>query len=77
MSSKTISLKDVTYERLSREKGEDESFSDVIDRLLGTADAEHPLYGLIGLCDETEGETLRTRSAAFRESVDSRMERRS
>lgn len=76
MSSKTISLKDVTYERLSREKGEDESFSDVIDRLLGTADAEHSLYGLIGLCDEAEVETLRARSTEFRESVDDRMEGR-
>jgi hypothetical protein len=40
-------------------------------------DAEHPLYGLIGICDEEEVETLRARSAAFRENIDDRMGRRS
>jgi predicted CopG family antitoxin len=77
MPSKTISLKDVTYERLRREKSEDESFSDVVDRLLGTTDGEHPLYELIGLCEADDLERLRTRSTDFRESVSDRMERRS
>ena len=71
MSSKTISLKEETYERLRRAKGEGESFSDVIDRLLG--DDEHPLYGLVGLLAEDEADRLRERSRAFREDVDSRM----
>ncbi|QSG15020.1 antitoxin VapB family protein [Halapricum desulfuricans] len=72
MSSKTISLKEETYERLRRAKGEGESFSDVIDRLLG--DDEHPLYGLVGLLAEDEADRLRERSRAFREDVDSRMD---
>ncbi|QSG12120.1 RHH/copG family antitoxin [Halapricum desulfuricans] len=67
MSSKTISLKEETYERLRRAKGEGESFSDVIDRLLG--DDEHPLYGLVGLLAEDEADRLRERSRAFREEA--------
>ncbi|MEF8825159.1 MAG: antitoxin VapB family protein [Halapricum sp.] len=72
MSSKTISLKEETYERLRRAKGEGESFSDVIDRLLG--DDGHPLYGLVGLLDGEEVDRLRERSRAFREDVNSRMD---
>lgn len=71
MGSKTISLKEETYNRLARVKGEDESFSDVIDRLLREGD--HPLYGLVGLLDEDEVAELRERSREFRESVDERM----
>jgi len=77
MPSKTISLKETTYDRLDREKGTDESFSDVIDRLLDAKEGDHPLYGLIGLCDETDVETLRTRSRAFRKSADDRIGPRS
>jgi len=73
MASKTISLKEETYQRLDRTKGEGESFSDVIDRLLGSQTDVHPLEGLVGLGDETTVETLRARSAAFREDVDDRM----
>jgi len=36
MSSKMISIKEETYNQLDRAKGSDESFSDAIDRLLGT-----------------------------------------
>lgn len=74
MASKTISLKEETYNRLNRAKGESESFSDVIDRLLGAEDEQHPLYDLVGLLDETEVETLRTRAATFREDIEGRME---
>lgn len=73
MPSKTISVKETTYNRLNREKGDDESFSDVIDRLLGAREDEHPLYELVGLYAETDADTLRARSQAFRESVDERM----
>lgn len=71
MASKTISLSEDTYNRLSRAKGEDESFSDVIDRLLG--EDEHPLYDLVGLLDEENVEKLRDRSDEFRAGVDDRM----
>lgn len=42
MPSKTISVKQETYERLARSKGDGERFSDVIDRLLRAED-DHPL----------------------------------
>ncbi|QSW99689.1 antitoxin VapB family protein [Haloterrigena alkaliphila] len=71
MSSKTVSLKDETYRRLRREKREDESFSDAIDRLLAEED-ENPLRELIGLVDEDELETVRKRSNEFREDVNKR-----
>jgi predicted CopG family antitoxin len=50
LPSKTICLFEDTYNRLERTKGEDESFSDVIIRLLG--EDEHPIYELVGLLDE-------------------------
>lgn len=73
MASKTISLKEDTYNRLARAKGPDESFSDVIDRLLGTREDEHPLYELVGLVDEEELAALQARSRAFRDGVEDRM----
>lgn len=72
MASKTISLKEETYERLRREKSDDESFSDVIDRFL--EEDEHPLYGLVGLADDDEVTQIRARSQSFREDVDERMD---
>lgn len=72
MSSKTISLKEETYNRLARAKSKDESFSDVVDRLL--REENHPLYGLIGLLDDSEIKTARERSRTFRENVNERMD---
>ena len=72
MSSKTISLKEETYERLRREKSEGESFSDVIDRFLN--EEEHPLYGLVGLAEDDEVARIRASSQAFREDVDGRID---
>ncbi|MFW5920075.1 MAG: antitoxin VapB family protein [Halanaeroarchaeum sp.] len=74
MSSKTISLKEGTYERLRRAKGDDESFSDAIDRLLG-GDDDHPLFDLVGLLDDEAAERVRERAEEFRESVDGRVGR--
>lgn len=71
MASKTISLSEDTYNRLARAKGKDESFSDVIDRLLG--EDEHPLYDIVGLLDEEDVKTLRDRSDEFRDDVDDRL----
>ncbi len=50
MGSKTISIRDGVYERLRRRKREDESFADVIDRLMGEDD---PLSGF-GAFSDTE-----------------------
>lgn len=71
MPSKTISLSEDTYNRLARAKGDDESFSDVIDRLLG--DGDHPLYELVGLLDEDDIDRLRERSSGFRADLDDRI----
>lgn len=74
MSSKNISVRDDVYRALKHAKGEDESFSDVIDRLLSSSEGEHPLYGLVGTLDEDEIERVRGKRAAFRESVDDGLE---
>jgi len=73
MSSKTISLKAKTYEQLDRAKGPDESFSDVIDRLLDVDGDSHPLTDLAGIADEDELALLRARSTAFCEEIDGRL----
>lgn len=72
MGSKTVSLKTETYRRLDRVKGEGESFSDVIDRLLEAED--QPLFRLVGLIDEEQAAELREQSQAFRERLDHRMD---
>jgi len=74
MTSKTISLREDTYDRLRQAKGEGESFSDVVDRLLrAEKPGEHPLRDLVGLLDDEEVERVRERSQAFREGVDARL----
>lgn len=72
MTSKTISLKEETYDRLRRARGADESFSDVIDRLLEVDDDSHPLYGLVGLATESDLDRIRERSREFRADVEKR-----
>lgn len=73
MTSKTISLREDTYDRLRRARGEGESFSDVVDRLLRAEESgTHPLDELVGLLDDEEVERVREQSQTFRESVDAR-----
>lgn len=74
MVSKTVSLKEETYRRLTQEKGEDESFSDVIDRLLAAED--QPLFELVGLLDDDALESLEERSQSFRAAVEDRVRTR-
>lgn len=74
MGSKNISIRDDVYRALKNEKREDESFSEVIERLLERRDGDHPLYELAGMLDEEEAERLREKSAQFRAEVDERME---
>jgi len=76
MSSKNISLRKDVYEELKREKAEDESFSDVVNRLLSVRRDEetHPLYGLVGMLDDEEAEEVRERVEEFREDVSEEME---
>jgi len=75
MGSKNISVRDDVYRALKEAKGEDESFSDVIERLLRSREGEHSLYGLVGMLDEEELEEVREKSEAFRDSADEQMER--
>lgn len=74
MSSKNISVREDVYRALEEAKGEDESFSDVIERLL-KGDEEHSLYGIVGMLDEDEVAEVREKSSAFRESADEQMDR--
>jgi len=77
MSSKNISVRDDVYRALKDAKGEDESFSDVIERLLKGDEKEHSLYGMIGMLNEGEVAEVREKSTAFRESADEQMDRHS
>ncbi|WP_049927657.1 antitoxin VapB family protein [Halopiger goleimassiliensis] len=74
MSSKTISLREETYRRLERAKRDDESFSDVVDRLL--VDEENPFRELVGLLDEREISDVRRESKAFRAEMNDRFDAR-
>ncbi|MDJ1432064.1 antitoxin VapB family protein [Halostagnicola sp. A-GB9-2] len=60
MESKTVCLKHETYRRLTREKRDDESFSDAIDRFLTTDDG-NPLRELIGFVDEESHRAIEER----------------
>jgi len=75
MGSKNISVRDNVYRALKAAKGEDESFSDVIERLLRSREGEHSLYGLVGMLEDEELDEVREKSAAFRDSADEQMER--
>ncbi len=75
MGSKNISLREEVYRELSEEKADDESFSDVIYRLLTTRRGEHPLYEVVGILDDAEAERVRERTEEFREGVDRDMDR--
>lgn len=75
MSSKNISIRDDVYRELKEAKGPDESFSDVIDRLLDKDSEDHPLRQLEGLLDDEEATEVRERMEEFRESLDDQMDR--
>jgi len=75
MGTKNISIRDDVYRKLKDSKRDDESFSDAIDRLMGSQEGEHPLYDLVGLADEEEAERIRNRASRFREQFDEDMSR--
>lgn len=75
MSSKNVSLREDVYRELKAAKGEDESFSDVVERLLDAERDEHPLDRLEGLLDDDEAERVRERMAEFRTNLDEDMDR--
>lgn len=73
MSSKNVSLREDVYRELRSIKGEDESFSDVIERLMAAERGEHPLQAISGILDEEEAADLRAHVREFRENVDQEM----
>lgn len=75
MGTKNISIRDDVYRKLRDSKRPDESFSDAIDRLMGSQEGEHPLYDLVGLVDDQEAQRIRNRSNQFREQFDEDMSR--
>jgi len=68
MSTKTISIRDDVHRRLVEAKRQDESFSDVIDRLLKKENADlSAFFGSLknsDLLDEIEEDSKRIRASA-------------
>lgn len=75
MGSKNISLREEVYRELAEERADDESFSDVIQRLIEMRRGEHPLYEIVGVLGDEEATRLRERSSTFREELDRDLER--
>lgn len=73
MGSKTISLREETYRRLHREKRDEESFSDAVDRLIADEDG-NPLRELVGLVEDENLDRVRRGSTEFRRDVDARFD---
>ncbi|MFW5895784.1 MAG: antitoxin VapB family protein [archaeon] len=71
MATKTISLPEDVYEKLREERGEGESFGDVIDRLL----RGRPLGDFHGVWDAETTTAARAAIAAGRDRSDDRLER--
>ena len=75
MGSTNISLRDDVYRELAAEKTDDESFSDVIERLIEMRRGDHPLYDIVGILEDDAVERVRERSDAFRAELDRDLER--
>lgn len=67
MGTKTIGLRDDVYERLKARKRDDESFTDLVDRLL--AEATPDWREGFGTISEAEGEELERIAAESRRSA--------
>lgn len=70
MGSRNISIPDDVYEKLREERGEDESFGDVIDRLIG----EHDLEEFWGAWSDETAERAREAVEVGRDRSDDRLE---
>lgn len=70
MGTTTISLKDEAYERLKAEKGEDESFSDVVLRLTGPGRTEEDLERLAGALGSEFAAAVEASSDEVREELE-------
>lgn len=65
-ASKTIALSESAYRKLKARKREDESFSDVVDRMAG----ERSLLELAGTVSQEDSEEFRAAINEARESMD-------
>ena len=72
MATKSITITEDAYERLSKHKGSKDSFSDVITRLAGKSS----LKDLIGLVSEDMAKELESNIADSRKRMREDMERR-
>lgn len=70
MGTTTISLKDEAYQRLASEKGEDESFSDVVMRLTGHHRTEEQLENLAGGLGADFAEAVDKSTSEVREDLE-------
>lgn len=73
MVTKTISLKEEAYKRLKAHKREDESFSDVVNRLTG---GDRDVWKGYGMYQGETGEQLRETVTEVREEMDHEMNER-
>lgn len=71
MATKTISITEEAYERLKVEKKENESFTDVINRVTG----RRSLLELAGILNDNEADELRKHIKDMRLASRKRMER--
>jgi len=63
---KTITIKDDVYHKLSEVKGEDESFSELLERLVDGSDSGKILAGLRGSVEFKDKKKLLKEMAALR-----------
>ncbi|MDY6761752.1 MAG: antitoxin VapB family protein [Candidatus Nanohaloarchaea archaeon] len=73
MGTKSITITEDAYEDLASRKEENESFSDVIERIAG----RKPLSDIPDVVSDETGETLADEIEAVREEADEEMEERS
>lgn len=70
MGTTTISLRDEAYRRLTAEKREGESFSDVVLRLTDAADTEQRIEELAGGLSQGFAEDVERSSEVVRDSLE-------
>jgi predicted CopG family antitoxin len=73
MATKSITIKESAYEILKSRKKENESFSDLIERIGG----RRPLIGLAEVTSREEGENIAEEVKETRKEIEEEMEERS
>ncbi|MCD6484111.1 MAG: antitoxin VapB family protein [Candidatus Odinarchaeota archaeon] len=73
---KTLMIKDDVYKKLKMLKRENESFSDVISRLISQADNRAKLEKFFGILSEEETEAMKKESSKVRKKLSKSLEDR-